>query len=92
MTLGPAGLKPCPTPVAQAFQACGIALVCALAIPACLRQPAANPNVIVVAVASGPNNLDPRIGTDDVSQKAAQLIFNGLMAINEQLRVVPDLA
>lgn len=59
---------------------------------ACLHRSIANPNIIVVSVASGPNNLDPRIGTDDVSQKAAQLIFNGLMAINEQLRVVPDLA
>lgn len=33
----------------------------------CLQRPVANPNIIVVAVASGPNNLDPRIGTDDVS-------------------------
>ena len=63
-----------------------------LAATGCLRQPPVNPNIIVVSVASGPNNLDPRVGTDDVSQKAAQLIFNGLMAINEQLRVVPDLA
>jgi peptide/nickel transport system substrate-binding protein len=66
-----------------------------LSLPAatgCLHQPPINPNIVVVSVASGPNNLDPRLGTDDVSQKAAQLIFNGLMAINEQLRVVPDLA
>ena len=27
---------------------------------------------------SGPNNLDPRIGTDDTSQKLHQLIFNNL--------------
>ena len=63
-----------------------------LAAAGCLHQPPVNPNIIVVSVASGPNNLDPRVGTDDVSQKIAQLIFNGLMAINEQLRVVPDLA
>src|SRR5437867_933757 len=63
-----------------------------LAATGCLRQPPVNPNIIVVSVASGPNNLDPRVGTDDVSQKIAQLMFNGLMAINEQLRVVPDLA
>ena len=60
-----------------------------LAATGCLRQPPVNPNIIVVSVASGPNNLDPRVGTDDVSQKAAQLIFNGLMAIStisEKLR------
>ena len=29
---------------------------------ACIQRPVANPNVIVVGVTSGPNNLDPRIG------------------------------
>jgi peptide/nickel transport system substrate-binding protein len=58
----------------------------------CLRRPVANPGVIVVAVASAPNNLDPRAAGDDVSQKAAQLIYNGLMTFDEQLRPVPDLA
>ena len=59
---------------------------------ACLRRPTTNPNVLVVGVTSGPNNLDPRIGTDDVSGKTAQLLFNGLMTLDEHLRVVPDLA
>lgn len=58
----------------------------------CLHRPAADPTVIVVGVTSGPNNLDPRIGTDDVSGKTAQLIFNNLMTLDEQLRVVGDLA
>ena len=58
----------------------------------CLRRPVSNPNVIVVAVASAPNNLDPRVATDDVSGKVAQLIFNGLMTFDEHMRVVPDLA
>jgi peptide/nickel transport system substrate-binding protein len=58
----------------------------------CITRPVANPNVLVVGVTSGPNNLDPRIGTDDVSAKAAQLIFNNLMTLDEHLRVVPDLA
>ena len=63
-----------------------------LLTPACLHRPTSNPNVIVVAVQSGPNNLDPRIGTDDVSGKTAQLVFNNLMTLDERLRVVPDLA
>ena len=58
----------------------------------CLRRPTANPNVLVVGVTSGPNNLDPRMATDDVSQKADQLIFNGLMKFDNRLDVVPDLA
>ena len=41
---------------------------------------------------SGPNNLDPRVGTDDVSAKTAQLVFNNLMTLDDHLRVVPDLA
>ncbi len=71
------------------------ALICAVALfslAACLRRPTANPNVLVVGITSGPNNLDPRIGTDDVSGKTAQLMFNGLMTLDEHLRVVPDLA
>ncbi|HUK33377.1 MAG TPA: ABC transporter substrate-binding protein, partial [Vicinamibacterales bacterium] len=58
---------------------------------ACGRQPR-DPNVIVVAVQSAPNNLDPRVGTDAVSQNIHQLLFNGLMKIDEHLAVVPDLA
>jgi len=69
-------------------------VVCALLVAsaACLQRPTANPNVLVVGVTSGPNNLDPRIGTDDVSGKTAQLIFNNLMKLDDRLRVVPDLA
>ena len=69
----------------------GIALLLVFSI-ACLHRPTTDPNVIVVGVTSGPNNLDPRIGTDDVSAKASQLIFNSLMTLDSRLRVVPDLA
>jgi len=48
--------------------------------------------VVVVGVVSGPNNLDPRIGTDAVSQNAQQLIFSALMRVDEHLKVVPDAA
>ncbi len=37
-------------------------------------------------------NLDPRVGTDEASQKVHQLLFSTLMRIDEQLHVVPDLA
>jgi peptide/nickel transport system substrate-binding protein len=78
--------------------ALAIALEIVLCSSACVPRPGGdgarveNPNVLVVGVTSGPNNLDPRVGTDDVSGKAAQLIFNNLMTLDERLRVVPDLA
>ena len=58
----------------------------------CIQRPVDNPNVIVVAMTAGPNNLDPRVGTDDYSQKLSQLIFNDLMDLDDQLRVGPGLA
>ncbi|MBZ5559579.1 MAG: ABC transporter substrate-binding protein [Acidobacteriia bacterium] len=69
-----------------------ILLVLTLLVSGCLHRPTDNPNVIVVGVTSGPNNLDPRIGTDDVSGKISQLVFNNLMTLDEHLQVVPDLA
>ncbi len=58
----------------------------------CLHRPVADPNVIVVAVVNGPNNLDPRVATDDASQKLQQLVFNNLMDLGSDLRVGPGLA
>jgi len=37
-------------------------------------------------------NLDPRVGADDASQKAHQLLYNTLVRIDDHLKVVPDLA
>ena len=49
-------------------------------------------DVITLAVPSSPNNLDPRIGTDEVSQKIQQLVYSTLFALNERLEVVGLLA
>lgn len=49
-------------------------------------------SAIVVALANSPVNLDPRVGTDEASQKAHQLLFNTLVRIDENLRIVPELA
>ena len=37
-------------------------------------------------------DLDPRIGADEASQKTHQLLFSTLVRIDDELRVVPDLA
>ena len=48
--------------------------------------------VVTLAVLSSPNSLDPRIGSDETSQRAHQLIFDNLLSLDEQLRVSPGLA
>lgn len=45
----------------------------------------------MVAIESYPGNLDPRYPNDAYSSKIQQLIFNGLLKFDEQLRLVPDL-
>lgn len=69
-----------------------LALSCAGLSASCIRRPTANPDIVVVTLTNGPNNLDPRIGTDDSSQKLHELIFDNLVSLDEQLRPVPRLA
>jgi len=51
-----------------------------------------DPNAIVVGMTNAAVNLDSRVGTDEASQKAHQLIYNSLVRIDASLRVVPELA
>lgn len=69
-----------------------VALLLALTAAACLHRPTADPGVLVVSMTNGPNNLDPRFGTDDASQKLHQLIFDNFVELDERLRVVPKVA
>ena len=59
---------------------------------ACRPSPPPNPDIITVAVRSGPTTLDPRQGIDEGSQRVSQLVFNSLMEWGEDLRVYPALA
>jgi peptide/nickel transport system substrate-binding protein len=74
----------------------GVALLTALLVPgcgaACSSRPPTAEDYLVVGVASSPNNLDPRLGSDAASQQVHQLVFNSLLTLDEQLNVVPDLA
>ncbi len=54
--------------------------------------PSAPPGDLTVLITSSPNNLDPRIGTDEVSQRVSQLVFDTLLNLDDSLRVVPGLA
>jgi peptide/nickel transport system substrate-binding protein len=66
--------------------------VCLLAAAACTGTRAVDPDVITVAVPSSPNSFDARVGTDEVSQRVYQLVYDNLLNLDEQLRVVPGLA
>jgi len=55
-------------------------------------SPGRDRRVVVVAVRTPPNNLDPRQANDETSQRVGQLVFNSLMDVGPDLRVVPRLA
>lgn len=76
----------------RAVRTLACAVACALAVPACVTRATTNPNVIIASMTTGPNNLDPRMGTDDSSQKLHQLIFDSLLELDNHLRIVPRLA
>jgi peptide/nickel transport system substrate-binding protein len=59
---------------------------------ACARAAEGNPNVITLAVFASPTNFDPRVGTDEVSQKVYQLVYDNLLNLDDTLRVAPGLA
>jgi peptide/nickel transport system substrate-binding protein len=68
-----------------------LVLVLITAALGCGSRPAAT-DVITVAVLSSPNNLDPRIGSDETSQRVHQLVFDYLLALDDQLRPTGGLA
>ena len=57
----------------------------------CASAPPQN-DVVTVAVLSSPNSLDPRIGSDETSQRVHQLVFDYLLALDDKLRVTGGLA
>ena len=73
--------------------ALGLRVVLAAALlSACGQRHAPDPSLVTIAVFAAPNNFDPRVGTDEVSQKVYQLVFDNLLNLDEQLRVAPGLA
>jgi peptide/nickel transport system substrate-binding protein len=68
-----------------------VVLACAALVAGCSRgRPESD--AIVVAWANSPVNLDPRVGADEASQKAHQLLYSTLLRIDERLQTVPELA
>lgn len=64
-----------------------------VSLAACSAPPAAAPRgAIIVGVRTGPNNIDPRVGSDETSERIGELVFNTLLQIGDDLRLKPKLA
>jgi peptide/nickel transport system substrate-binding protein len=58
----------------------------------CKRQSAGEADTVNFLIESAPTNLDPRIGTDSFSEHLDGLMFDSLVAHDQRLNVVRDLA
>lgn len=68
-------------------------VLCVLIVAGCKRgKGVAEPGTVNFLIESAPTNLDPRVGTDSFSEHLDGLIFDSLVAHDQRLNVVPDLA
>src|SRR5579863_7694105 len=66
-------------------------LILSLVLSGC-RSAQRDPNTVVFLIESSPTSLDPRVGTDFASEHIDELLFDGLVRIDEQLHFQPALA
>src|SRR5882672_8527717 len=81
--------------VHHALSTCVLFAFCILnfALLGCAQPEASAPRgAIVVGIRVAPNNIDPRLGYDEASSRVAQLMFNQLMELGDDLRIKPALA
>jgi peptide/nickel transport system substrate-binding protein len=69
-----------------------LVLVVGLLASGCRAARPMDTDLVVVGIAVAPNNLDPRIGSDEASQRVHQLLHATLMRLDDDLRVVPEVA
>ncbi len=62
-----------------------------LFFPSCSR-PKNNTGLVKIALENFPSSLDPRVGTDQVSQRLHQVLYRGLVKRTKNGNLVPDLA
>lgn len=63
-----------------------------LFFPLACKKKDPSPKTLEIAVQAGPISLDPRLATDAEGSKICDLIFDGLMKRDDELRLVPGLA
>ncbi len=74
------------------FRLCALGMI-ALAVSACGRtETTADADILKVVIRASPTSFDPRVGTDEQSQRIHQLVFSQLMTVDSELRVAPGLA
>ncbi len=76
----------------RAFSFTSLLLLLPLALSSCSRTVATESGVVNFLIESMPTNLDPRIGTDAVSQRLDSLIFSSLVELDAQRIPRGDLA
>ncbi len=69
----------------------GIAIVF-LGLGACGSGEGRSSGLLTAAIDTNPVTLDPRVATDALSLHVIELLFNGLVRVDEHFRIVPDLA
>jgi peptide/nickel transport system substrate-binding protein len=70
-----------------------LAAVVALANGVCAGgEISSDADILKVVIRAAPISFDPRVGTDEQSQRVHQLVYSQLMTVDSQLRVVPGLA
>jgi len=67
--------------------------VAALALfTSCAPRKPPDPQLLTLAIDVGPSSLDPRLGSDESSRRAHELIYNSLLRYDDQGNPVGDLA
>ena len=68
-------------------------LMSLLALTACPSStPTESRQIIRVALETAPQRLDPRYAVDVASQRVVQLVYNGLVRLDAQAQIVPEVA
>ena len=81
------------TQSARTRWAIAICLFCTCTVAGgCGRVAKRDAGDVVFVIESSPTNLDPRYGTDGVSQRIDRLLFNGLVKRDSQMELHGDLA
>lgn len=67
--------------------------ICLLTFTGCPSStPTASRQILRIGLDTAPQHLDPRYGLDVASYRVMQLIYNGLVRLDAQARIVPDVA
>src|SRR5688572_30341826 len=72
-----------------------VSLICLGSLTACTSStdaPEASTAILRIGLDTAPQHLDPRFGLDAASYKVSQLLYNGLVRLDAQARIVPELA